>query len=296
MPTKIIYALGFFDGVHIGHGALLKACRTLAQQQRCRCGVITFSSHPDALVSGAAPGLINTSTDREVLMKACYGVDTIVELPFDRALMAMPWQAFYGLLQTKYEASGFVCGEDFRFGAGGNGSAALLQEACRKDGLPCTVVPVQTLDGITVSSTYIRQLLTQGELTQANRFLGHPHRLTGTVLPGQQLGRTLGFPTANLVLPEGLLCPRHGVYACMAYAPEGAFPAVTNIGCRPTVGGSSVTVEAHLLGYRGDLYGKTVTLEFHRFLRPEKKFPSLEALQAEIQKNKEQTLEFFQKI
>lgn len=295
MKTKTIYALGFFDGVHIGHGALLRACKQLALEQSCRCGAVTFTAHPDALVSGTAPGLINTAADRAMLMQELYGMECIVALPFDNAMRNTSWQTFYRVLCSRYNAAGFVCGHDFRFGKGGAGTGSLLQELCAKDGLACMVIPEQKLDGTTVSSSHIRSLLLQGDIRRANAFLGHPHILTGMVVPGQQLGRTLGTPTANLLLPNMLLCPKFGVYACMARLGDQRFPAVTNIGCRPTVGGKHVTVEAWLLGYSGDLYGKALTLEFHSFLREEQKFASLAALQAEIQKNAAQTLEFFQK-
>ncbi len=294
MEEKTIYALGFFDGVHSGHGALLRQCREMAGQHRCLCGAVTFSSHPDALVSGKAPGLINTREDREELMRTHYGVQRIICLPFDRALMTMHYMTFFRMLQARYQGAGFVCGEDFRFGNRGEGSAVLLKAACEEAGLPCAVVPQQKIDGIPVSSSYIRTLLEAGDLAQANRFLGHPHRFTGTVVPGRHLGRSLGFPTANLLLPKALLCPRKGVYACMAYVDGQSFPAVTNVGCRPTVGGGEITVEPWLLDYTGDLYGKRLTLQFHAFLRPEQTFPTLDALKAEIRKNAAQTRDFFQ--
>jgi riboflavin kinase/FMN adenylyltransferase len=230
-----------------------------------------------------------------MLMQQLYGMDCIVELPFDRAMQNTAWQDFYQMLCTQYAAAGFVCGHDFRFGRGGAGTGSILQRQCAQDGLVCAVIPEQTFEGITVSSSYIRKLLKEGHLRQANAFLGHPHVLTGMVVPGQQLGRKLGTPTANLLLPDLLLCPKFGVYACMAHVDGQCFPAVTNIGCRPTVGGDSVTVEAWLLGYSGNLYNKPLTLEFHDFLREEKKFDSLGALQEEIQNNAAQTLEFFQK-
>ena len=135
--------------------------------------------------------------------------------------------------------------------------------------------------------------LEAGEMEKAVEFLGHPHVLTGQVISGQQLGRTLGIPTANLALPQGVICPRFGVYACKAKVQGQWYPAVTNVGCRPTVGGKTVTVEPWLLGFEGDIYGETLCLEFYKFLRPEKKFPSLEALQEEILKNARQTREFF---
>lgn len=294
MNEKTIYALGFFDGVHLGHTALLKACRQMADTLGCKAGVVTFTSHPDTLVKGITPGLINTPADRKLLLTG-FSMDTVVELPFDRALMTMPWQEFFRLLTEKYGAAGLVCGADFRFGNRGEGTAEKLKSACESIGIPCTVVPEQTLDGITVSSTHIRALLEKGEVEQANRFLGHPHILSGEVISGRKLGRTLGIPTANLALRSDAVKLPHGVYACKARVEGKEYLAVTNIGNRPTVGGHRVTVEPWLLDFEGDLYGKTITLEFHAFLRPEKKFDSLEALKAEIEKNAAQTRNFFDK-
>jgi riboflavin kinase/FMN adenylyltransferase len=155
------------------------------------------------------------------------------------------------------------------------------------------VVSQQKLEGITVSSTYIRTLLQKGAMEEAERFLGHPHILTGTVICGQKLGRKLGTPAANLTLPQGLCPLPFGVYICRAKAPGIDCPAVTNMGIRPTVNGDHVTVEPWLLDFEGDLYGQELTLEIYRYLRPEQKFASLEALRREIIKNAEQTLRYF---
>ena len=295
MKERTIYALGFFDGVHLGHQALLSACRALARQEACAAGVITFDAHPDTLVLGKTPGLINSPADRALLLQD-FGMETVIALPFDKAMMEMPWQVFFRLIVETYHAAGIVCGSDFRFGHRGEGNAELLRAACEKEGIPCTVVPEQTVDGIRVSSTHIRTLLEQGQMETAVRFLGHPHILTGTVISGRKLGRTIGIPTANLNLPEGLLIPRLGVYACLAVIDGEKHPAVTNIGTRPTVEGHHITVEPWILDFDGDLYGKTLTLEFYKFLRPEQKFPDLAALQAEIRKNGEETRNFFGKM
>ena len=295
MKQQTIYALGFFDGVHLGHQALLKACRDLADRHDCQAGVVTFGNHPDGLVQGNAPRLINSLSDRKELLTQVH-MDRVLELPFDEALRSMPWLDFLTMLRENRDAVGFVCGEDFRFGHKGTGTARLLQEYCQAEGLSCTVVPEQSLEGVTVSSTHIRRLLEEGQLEQANGFLGHPHILSGEVMSGRKLGRTLGIPTANLWIPEGVVVPRHGVYACRAICEEGTYLAVTNIGSRPTVGGHRVTVEPWLLDFSGDLYGKKLTLEFHAFLRPERKFESLPELQEEIRKNAAQTREFFGKL
>ena len=295
MEHKTIFALGFFDGVHLGHQALLKACRTLAAEQGCKAGVVTFLGHPDTLVAGTTPPLINTAADRRRLLQY-FGMDRVVELPFDKALMSMPYDNFLKMLITKYDAAGFVCGHDFRFGSRGEGNAEKLAAFCRGYGLPCAVVPEQKLDGITVSSTFIRTLLEQGDMETAAEFLGHRHMLTGTVVPGRHLGRNLGTPTANLVLPNGVLIPKFGVYICRVTVDGVSYPAVTNVGTRPTVEGTNVTVEPWILDFEGDLYGKELTLEFYKFLRPERKFPSLEELRSEIQKNGVQTRKFFENL
>ncbi len=291
---KTIYALGFFDGVHLGHQALLSACLELSGTIGAKPGVITFDGHPDALVSGKAPAFINTLEEREALLRR-YGMERIAVLPFDEDLMHMPWQAFLGLLREQYRAAGLVCGSDFRFGFRGEGTADKLGRACCEAGLPCTILPQQSVNGIRVSSTHIRSLLERGEMETAVTFLGHPHILTGVVQQGRKLGRTMGIPTANLALGPGQLAPKYGVYACRIHTDAGTFPAVTNVGTRPTVNGTGVTVEPWILDFTGDLYGKTVTLEFHAFLRPEQKFDSLEELRREIQKNAAQTRKFFQK-
>ena len=283
MYQKTIYALGFFDGVHLGHQALLHACRDLAERHGCNAGAVTFASHPDALVSGNAPLLINTSEDKNRLLRS-FGMDSVMELCFDDAVRKTHWSAFLNQLMEQ-DAAGFVCGSDFRFGAGACGTAKKLAAYCEQRGLPFAVVPQQLLDGIRVSSTHIRTLLESGDMEQAVRFLGHPHILTGQVVSGQQLGRTIGIPTANLLLPEHLLAPRFGVYACKAFVDGKEYIAVTNVGTRPTVGGNHVTVEAFLLDFDGDLYGKMLCLAFYQFLRPEKKFDSLAELQANIQKD-----------
>lgn len=291
---KKVYALGFFDGVHLGHRALLSACRELAQSVGAMAAAVTFDTHPQSLISGTAPQMINTASDRLMLMQQ-QGIQSVHTLHFDEKTMAMPWQDFLEYLLGELDAAGLVCGDDFRFGYGGEGNARRLQDACQEARIPCVVVPEQTLDGIRISSTHIRGLIAQGDMEQAVRFLGHPHILSGQVVTGRKLGRTIGVPTANLLLPEGLTVPKFGVYACIARIGERQYPAVTNVGTRPTVGGHRITVEPWILDFQGDLYGKTITLEFYSFLRPEKKFASLPQLQEEIIKNAQETRNFFEK-
>lgn len=286
MKQRTIYALGFFDGVHLGHQALLKAAVELAADTGAIPGAVTFSSHPDSLILGKTPKLLNTGEDRNALLGA-YGIQSIFELPFDEEVKNTHWSSFLAQL-VESGAAGFVCGDDFRFGAGGLGTPKKLAAFCQKRGIPYAVVPQQEIDGVRVSSTHIRQLLEQGEMEQANRFLGHPHILSGEVVEGRKLGRTIGIPTANMEIPEGLAVPRLGVYAGVTVVDGKNYLTVTNIGSRPTVGGHQVRAESWLLDFEGDLYGKPMTLAFLKFLRPEKKFESLEELKAQILLDAEQ--------
>ena len=293
MEKKTIYALGFFDGVHLGHQALLYACRVLADRHGCNAGVITFCTHPESLVNGTAPSLLNTVEDRRLLLLTG-GIDCVAELSFDETLMHTHWSAFLEDL-VEQGAAGFVCGDDFRFGEGGSGTAEMLKDFCEKRALPYTIVPQQVFDGVRVSSTIIREMIAEGSMEKAAGFLGHPHLLSGEVIHGRGLGHTIGIPTANIALPDGVICPKLGVYACIATVEGKEYLAVTNVGTRPTVDGKHITVEPWLLDFSGDLYGKRLHLLFYKFLRPEQKFDSLEELQAEIQKNGEETRKFFEK-
>ena len=279
---KKIYALGFFDGVHLGHQALLRECCRLAQARNCASAAVTFSLPPMAVVCGQAPNVLTTTYDRVALLKE-FGMDEVVIYPANAETLSMPWQDFLAELVSA-GAVGFVCGYDFRFGANGEGTAEMLQAFSE-----------QTMDGARISSTRIRGLLEQGAVAHANRLLGHPYYLTGTVVAGQKLGRAIGIPTANLSLPEELLPLKFGVYACRVWVDNAQYLAVTNVGIRPTVMGKAPTIEAFLLDFNGDLYGKTLKIAFYDFLRAEKKFASLEELQAEIQENVLQTRQFFEK-
>lgn len=291
--TRYIYALGFFDGVHRGHQALLAQAVALAKAQGCSPAAITFDRHPKSLFLEKPTVLISTIPDRERLLRR-YGIQTIRVIPVTRESLATPWEVFLQELMDE-GAVGFVCGDDFHFGHHGEGNAQKLQELCKQRNLPCVVVPEQTVDNIRISSTYIRRQIETGDMATAVKFLGHPYTLTGTVVSGKQLGRTLGIPTANLHLPADLAIPKFGVYACRVLVDGVFYPAVTNIGTRPTVSGEGITVESWILDYSGDLYGRSITLEFYKFLRSEQKFPDLASLQAEIRRNAAETRELVQR-
>ena len=288
---KRVFALGFFDGVHMGHQALVAACVTLAGELGVRTAAITFDRHPRALFTDAPPPLISTAASRKLLLGE-YGIRDVFQLPVTPEVMGMPWEDFLEWM-VENGAVGFVCGDDFHFGCRNEGNVHRLVEFCEERGLPCVIVPEQTVGGKRVSSTYIRQQIESGDMETAKQFLGHPHVISGVVVPGKQLGRTLGIPTANILLEEGLVVPRFGVYACRCVVDGKRYAAVTNVGTRPTVSGVGVTVEPWILDFDGDLYGQEITLEFHRFLRPETKFDGLDALKAQINRDADVTRAYF---
>ena len=296
MNQKVI-ALGFFDGVHLGHGALLRRVTERARETGASPAVVTFEQAPKSLVTGKPVSLLNSPEDRRDLIRRFYGIEDVVMLPFDQKMMTMPWQDFINIILVKDQhAAHLVAGHDFHFGYKNQGTPELLQRSCAQLGLGCDIIPEVALDGVTVSSTHIRQLVAEGNMEEAARFLGHPHTLTGTVRHGHSIGHARLFPTANLIVPQSVLVPSHGVYVTRACLADGrTFAAVTNVGTRPTVNnGTNVTVEAYLLDFSGDLYGQTLRLEYHRKLRGEVRFDSLEALKAQISQDIESTRNYFQ--
>lgn len=285
MQERVI-ALGFFDGVHRGHGALLRRAAEEARRRGCTPAVFTFDRPPKEVITGIPCPLINSPEDRSGLVKRLYGIDEMLMVPFDDEMRTTPWDRFVtDILVGRYGAVHLVAGHDHHFGYKNQGSPELLREKCAELGLGCDIIPAVTLDGVTVSSTHIRKLLEEGDVESARAFLGHPHVLTQAVGHGRRLGRTIGIPTANLVAPPHVLLPRRGVYAAKVTLPDGrAFGGVTNVGVRPTVNhGQDVTVEPWILDFDGDLYGQKLRVEFFRRLREERKFDSLEALRAQIQ-------------
>ncbi|MEG0597947.1 MAG: riboflavin biosynthesis protein RibF [Oscillospiraceae bacterium] len=293
---KRVIALGFFDGVHNGHGALLRRTAEVAQQLDVTPAAVTFDTHPENLILGQPISLLTSPADRADLMRRYYGISTVIVAHFDQRMMHMSWEEFVSdYLVEECGAIHLVAGHDFHFGYQGEGNPARLQAKCKELGIGCDIIPKVEQDGITVSSTYIRTLIAQGELERAGDFLGHPHTLTDTVSRGKKLGSTLGFPTVNLHFQEGVIVPAFGVYATRVYLESGeSRMAVTNIGTRPTVSdGSDVTVEGFILDFDGDLYGQKVRMEFYKKLRDERQFDSLEALTAEVLRNAQETRTYF---
>jgi len=290
LNERRVIALGFFDGVHIGHGALLKKTCERATELGAIPAAMSFDTHPDTLVFGTPTELLNTMDERKHLMQSLYGIEDVIFCHFDRAMMNMDWEAFVeDYLVRELHACHLVCGHDYHFGARGFGNAERLTEKCRALGLGCDVIGEVKLDGVTVSSTHLRALLKDGKMEEAVRFLGHGHIISGIVQHGDSRGHTLGLPTANLALDASLLVPAFGVYGGWADAGElGRFPAAVNLGVHPTVHELPHPVaEASLLGFDGDLYGRFLRLELLFQVRPERQFSSLQELTAQIARDQQ---------
>jgi riboflavin kinase / FMN adenylyltransferase len=264
-------AVGEFDGVHLGHREVIDGADT----------VLTFEPHPRAVVApDAAPKLL-TSLDIKTDLIAGLGVRELVVIPFDRSFAAQGPQEFIdSVLVERLQAERVSVGENFRFGHKATGDAELLR---RQDAFEARVVPLVEVAGEIVSSTHVRGLVVSGNLEQANRFLGSPFQLRGTVVHGDERGRELGFPTANLVPDNALVYPGNGVYACRAAFEDGGewrwWAAATNVGVRPTfVTGRGVLIEAYLLDFDGDLYDRELRIAFLSRLRGERRFDTVEGL------------------
>ena len=302
IEKKRAIALGFFDGIHIGHSALMRKVLEIGKAKSLVPSVITFDAHPLSLIFGKTVPLINSPEDRAGLIHRVFGIDDIIFLHFDKETASMSWNKFIEHVVIEFGARHLVAGHDFRFGSGGVGNSELLMEKSADLGLGCDIIPEVKIDGVTSSSTYIRELITSGNIDRANVFLGHPHVLTDVVRYGYRLGRTLGTPTINMCFPDGVLIPAFGVYATKVYIQNGNSQSqsadehlgVTNVGIRPTVGNSEqITAETHILDYQGNLYGHQVRIEFYSRLRAEVKFSDINELKSQIQKDCDSTRTFF---
>ncbi|MBW4651142.1 MAG: bifunctional riboflavin kinase/FAD synthetase [Kastovskya adunca ATA6-11-RM4] len=313
-PTAV--ALGNFDGIHRGHQQVIQPIlksrgvsqtiatpspspelglpnkspdfvkTTAGETESSYSTVVTFNPHPREFFSGQRQ-LVLTPLAEKVKQLEVLGVEQLVLLPFDRELAELsPQQFVVNILVEQLRATRVSVGKDFCFGRRRAGTSEDLQAIAAAYGIDVTIVGLETCQGDRISSSDIRTALQEGKVEDANRLLGRPYTLTGTVSSGQQLGRTIGFPTANLQLPPEKFLPRQGVYAVEASSSltlSAAHPAVMNIGQRPTINGVGYTIEVHLLDWSGDLYGQTLTVSLEKFLRPEQKFASLDELKAQIQ-------------
>ncbi len=293
--NKRAIALGFFDGVHIGHAALLNKAKERAKEIGGIPSVLSFDVHPDSLVFGREVPLINSAIAREDIIRRQFGIENVVFIHFNQYVMHMPWREFAGQIVDELNVAWIVVGHDFTFGDRGEGNADRLREYCAENGIGIDVIPPVMKDGIVVSSTYIRKLIESGDMERANEFLGHPHMLADTVHSGYHLGTKMGTPTINMYFPEGVLIPRRGVYAARVFLEDGSSHiSVTNVGVRPTVSDTGkVSVESYILDFSGNLYDRQARVEFYKFLRDERKFSDYEELAAQIQRDAEATRKYF---
>ncbi len=295
-----VLVLGMFDGVHRGHQALLMRGGELAQEMDFPLNVLSFEPHPlRVLAPEKAPPLLNTLPEKARIMQS-FGVDNLCITTFDHARAEQSPEDFMAEMVETYAPVVVVCGFNFTFGQGGSGNGRMLREYGKKHGFRTVVVSEVIVEGETVSSTRIRGLLGKGDIPMVNRLLGTAYTLSGRVEDGKHLGRTMGFPTANVHLPSQKALPAYGVYDCWMETADGAFhPAVVNVGRHPTLPEGHVTVEAHVLTRDGepiDLYGQHVRLSFLRYQRGEHCFASKEELQAQITRDAEEARAYFAKM
>lgn len=274
--------IGFFDGVHLGHRCLLRQLEELATARGLVPVAVTFDRHPLEVVgNGYMPSLLNTAAEKAARLGASFGGEVVV-LPFTKELSRMSAREFMqSVLRDKLHASVLLMGYDHHFGHGGGTPE---QYAAWGKEVGIEVRQAMVLEGEKVSSSLIRRHITEGLIAEANKLLGYTYYIYGEVTEGKQIGRQMGFPTANIVLPEHKLCPGCGVYAAIATLPDGTrHGSMLCIGHRPTVeDAGAISIEAHIFDFTGDLYGQNVRLELIGRLRDERRLDSLEALQQQL--------------
>ena len=292
-----ILSIGAFDGIHRGHQAIIRFLVGLAREKQGTAIVLSFSPHPQRIITPAtAPPLLQMPEQKEKILKEM-GVDVLVRFPFSREISLLPPEKFVTEILFRWDVREIVVGSNFRFGHKRSGDCETLAGLCRERGVPVHAIDPVQFRGIRISSTRVRSLLLEGRVALARRMLNRPYELKGTVVRGAGNGAVLGFPTANLE-PQNELIPAVGVYAGRARLAGGVHPCVINIGFRPTLykrpEGVPV-IEAHLIGFQGDLYGTTINLDFCTRLRGEKKFDSLENLKKQIARDIDVAREYLER-
>lgn len=283
LPGPTVLAIGVFDGVHLGHRAVLGRAIESANARGGTAVAVTFDPHPVSVLRPGVPVELLTPTPRKLQLIGTLGIRVSLVIRFDHAFADTPPGTFLEELHSSAPALGeIVVGCGWTFGKGRSGTVDYMRARGSELGFVATEIPSVRAAGALVSSTRIRAAIRSGHLDVAAELLGRQHELRGTVLRGNQVGRKIGFPTAN-ISSRGLVLPPDGVYAARAEFGASEMPCVANIGVRPTLGaGGERTVEAHIPGFSGDLYGTEIALSKFRFLRPEQKFDSLEALRKQI--------------
>lgn len=285
--SPCVCALGCFDGVHIGHVALIEEAKNIAHALKLSSLVWSFREPPKNFFSKVPVPILTTPEEKREIIRSL-GVDIYVGIPFETKIASFTAEEFFKkILIDKIGAAHIVCGFNYRFGRGGSGDTALLEKLCGEYGIGLSIIPPVVVDGVTVSSSTIRSYLIDGRLDAAKALLGRPYSLRAKVVNGQHLGRTLGFPTTNQSFSLGKLAPKNGVYLSrISFAGKQKY-GITNTGFRPTVNGDTLCSETHIFNFNGNLYEKILTVEFLEFLREEKKFESLDELSMQVHSDME---------
>jgi riboflavin kinase/FMN adenylyltransferase len=292
-PHFSVVTSGTFDGVHLGHQKILRRLQELAARKQGETVLLTYWPHPRLILQPEDKSLrLLTTLSEKVKLLEEMGVDHLIILPFTKELSQMSSEEFIrDILVDKIQTKTLVIGYDHKFGKNREGSFEYLQSHSHLFGFAIEEISRQDVDDLGVSSTKIRTALAQGDISTANKYLGRPYDLSGQVVKGQQIGRSLGFPTANIQIAEDYkLLPRDGAYAVHAEVNSIRYKAILNIGDRPTVDGQKKTIEAHLIDFEGDLYGQELRVYFQEFLREEKKFESLDALKNQLVVDRERAI------
>lgn len=279
-------ALGNFDGVHAGHRKLIEAAVAKAKEKGLASAVFTFSNHPKSLIPGAKPVKnIVYREEKETLIEGL-GVDYYVNIPFTAEIMQMSPEAFVKtFLHDKLNAREIFCGFNYHFGFKGEGDTKLLRILGAKYDFHVNEMKAVSIDGDVVSSTLIRNMIMAGEMEECSKYLGRNYDIGGEVVVGNKLGRTIGFPTSNIMIDESMVTPPNGVYITYCIYNGVKYPSITNVGIKPTIGSFKKNMETHIFNFDKELYGKKIKVEFIKKTRDEVKFRSIEELSAQIAKD-----------
>lgn len=276
-------ALGNFDGVHAGHRRLIEAAVTKAKEKGLASAVFTFSNHPKSLIPGAKPVKnIVYREEKEALIREL-GIDYYVNIPFTADIMQMTPETFVKtFLHEKLNAKEIFCGFNYHFGFKGEGDTKLLRILGAKYGFHVNEMKAVSIDGDVVSSTLIRNMIMAGEMEECSKYLGRNYDIGGEVVVGNRLGRTIGFPTSNIMIDESMVTPPNGVYITYCIYNGVKYPSITNVGIKPTIGSFKKNMETHIFNFDKELYGKHIKVEFIKKTRDEVKFRNIEELSAQI--------------
>lgn len=285
IKTPCVVALGCFDGVHSGHTAVINKAKQKAISLGVPLCIWSFAEPPKRFYSKELVPLLSSAKAKKSIIESL-GADIYISVKFDQCIAAVTAEDFFNSILIKnLNAVAIVCGYDFTFGKGGSGNSDLLASLCKAHGTEFISVTSVNVKGESVSSSKIREYIRSNQIERANILLGRPYSISAEVISGKQLGRDLGFPTVNQKIDEDLCKPSNGVYLTKVNFDDATYFGITNVGTQPTVSGTEHTVETNIFDFDGDLYGKEVLVEFLKFIRPEKKFESLNELKSQVDKD-----------